>query len=171
MIDELDKKLITELQKDSWRSYVDLGGRLAVHEGTVRKRLIRLLDKDIIKIVAIPNLRNLGYRFVSIMGVQVSMPDLRQVVTNLAQKQHVCFVTIVTGTYDLIVIIITRSIEEYIRFCESELRTIPGILRTEGFIILDIAKGSVNLLDTTGLIHNLDTTSQVNPKIGNQVSN
>jgi len=159
MTDELDRKLILELQKDGRKGYVDLASELGVVEGTVRKRVKHLVDRDIIKIVAVPNLRELGYGFVSIMGLQVSVADLRRVATNLAQNQHVCFLAFVTGRFDLIAFIVTRTSEEYSRFWEKELSTIPGVLRTEAFVNLDIIKGSVSLLDTIELVRNLDISS------------
>lgn len=156
MLDEFDRRLIQELQKDGRKGYVDLASELGVVEGTVRKRIKHLLEKDIIRVVAVPNLRKLGYGFVSIMGLQVSVPELRRVATNLAQNPHVCFLAFVTGRFDLIAIIVSRSPDDYSHFWETELSTIPGILRTEGLVNLDIIKGSAGLLDTTDLVSNLD---------------
>ncbi|MCL0095925.1 AsnC family transcriptional regulator [Dehalococcoidia bacterium] len=45
MIDELDRKLIQELQRSSRQSYVDLARMLGVVEGTVRKRVKDLQDR------------------------------------------------------------------------------------------------------------------------------
>ena len=156
MTDELDRKLVLELQKDGKKGYVDLASGLGVVEGTVRKRVKHLLDRNIIEIVAVPNLRKLGYGFVSILGLQVSVADMRRVATKLAQNQHVCFLAFVTGGFDLIAIVVTRSPEEYSHFWESELATIPGVLRTEAFVNLDIIKGSASLLDTIELVRNFD---------------
>ncbi|MFQ6115108.1 MAG: Lrp/AsnC family transcriptional regulator [bacterium] len=159
MTDELDRKLIQELQKDGRKGYVDLASGLGVVEGTVRKRVKHLLDRNIVKIVAVPNLRELGYGFVTILAVQVSVADMRKVATNLAQNQHVCFLAFVTGRFDLIAIVVTRTPEEYSHFWESELSTIPGVLRTEAFVNLDIIKGSAGLLDTIELVRNFDIPS------------
>jgi len=79
MFDELNRKLIQELQKSGRQGYVALAEMLGVVEGTVRKRVKDLLDKKVIKIVAVPNPRALGYNFVSIMGLQVRMAELRKV--------------------------------------------------------------------------------------------
>ncbi|MCL0029776.1 AsnC family transcriptional regulator [Dehalococcoidia bacterium] len=45
MIDELDRKLIQELQRSNRQSYVDLARMLGVVEGTVRKRVKDLQDR------------------------------------------------------------------------------------------------------------------------------
>ena len=73
MVDDLDRKLIEELQENGRKAYIDLARKLGVVEGTVRKRIKHLLAKDVIKIVAVPNVRKLGYGFISIMGLQVRM--------------------------------------------------------------------------------------------------
>ncbi|MCL0058199.1 Lrp/AsnC family transcriptional regulator [Dehalococcoidia bacterium] len=157
MIDELDRKLIQELQRSGRQSYVDLARMLGVVEGTVRKRVKDLQNRKIIKIVAVPNPRELGYSFISIMGLQVRMADLRKVADDLAQKPNVCYLAFVTGRYNLMAIIMTRSSEELSHFIETEISAIPSILRTETFVNLDIIKGGAPWLDTTQLISNLDT--------------
>ena len=159
MVDDLDRKLIHELQKNGREVYVDLARKLGVVEGTVRKRVKHLLDRGIIKIVAVPNVRELGYGFTSIMGLQVRMEDLRKVAEKLAQNQHVCYLAFVTGRYDLMAIVVTQSPEELSRFIEKEVSAIPSILRTETFVNLDIIKGAAGLIDTIQLVRNFDTSS------------
>lgn len=159
MVDDLDLNLIRELQKNGRESYVDLASRLGVVEGTVRKRIKHLLDRDIIKIAAVPNVRELGYSFTCIMGLQVRMEDLRKVAKNLAQNQHVCYLAFVTGRYDLMAIVVTQSPEELSQFIEKEISAIPSILRTETFVNLDIIKGAAGLLDTVQLVSNLNISS------------
>ena len=163
MVDDLDLNLIQELQKNGRESYVDLAGKLGVVEGTVRKRIKHLLDRDVIKIAAAPNVRALGYGFTTMIGFQVRMEDLRKVAKNLAQNQHVCYLAFVTGRYDLMAIVVTQSPEALSRFIEKEISAIPSILRTETFVNLDIIKGAAGLLDTTQLIRDLDISSLRKP--------
>lgn len=157
MIDELDQKLIQELHKDGRESYTDLARKLGLVEGTVRKRVKHLIDKNIIEIVALPDLSELGYRLASIMGLQVKMADLRKVADALAKNPNVCYLAFVTGRYDLMAIIVTRSHKELSNFIEKEISAIPSVLRTETFINLDIIKGKSFQIDATQLISNLST--------------
>ena len=154
MIKELDLRLIQELQKNGRQSYVDLATMLGVVEGTVRKRVKDLLDNKVMKIVAVPNTRKLGYNFISIMGIQVRMAELRDVAENLAQKPNVCYLAFVTGRYDLMAVIMTQSPEELSQFIEKEISALPSILRSETFVNLDIIKGTWPMIDTTQLINN-----------------
>jgi Lrp/AsnC family transcriptional regulator for asnA, asnC and gidA len=158
MVDKLDRKLMMELQKSGRQSYVDIARTLGVVEGTVRKRVKDLLNRNIMKIVAVPNPRELGYNFISIMGLQVRMADLRKVAEKLVQKPIVCYLAFVTGRYDLMAIIMTQSPEELSHFIEREISALPSVLRTETFVNLDVIKGGWPGLDTTQLISNIDVS-------------
>ena len=159
MKDNLDLQMIQELQKDGRESYADLAKKLGVVEGTIRRRLKQLLHKETVKIVAVPNLRKLGYSLITIMGLQVNMVDLRKVADKLAQNPNVCYLAFVTGRYDLMAIIVARSSNELSKFIEREISAIPSILRTETFVNLDIIKGGWLMLDTIELLSNLNISS------------
>lgn len=154
MYDELDRRLIEELQKNGRESYTNLANTLGVVEGTVRKRLKSLLDRDIIKIVAIPNLLRLGYNLMSIMALDVRIGDIRKVGNHLAEKPNVLYLTSVTGRYDIIVMIAARSTQELNEFIEDEISSMPSVLKTETFVTLDIIKAGASFLDTAQIMHN-----------------
>ena len=156
MLNRLDQELILELQKSGRQSYVELAKLLFVTETTARNRVKHLLDKGIIKIAAMPNLEVLGYSFMGIVGLQVRLADLRKVAEELAENANVSYLANVTGRYDLIAIVVTKSSREFADFIENVTSAIPSILRTETFVNLNIYKGHENGLDTTQLISNLD---------------
>ena len=156
MIDELDLKLILELQKDGRARHVSLARKLDVVEGTVRKRIKNLVEGNIIKTIAVPDLHKLGYNFMSFMALQVQLADLREIAENLARKPNVCYLAFITGRYDMIAIVMTRSPEELAHFIEKELSAVPSILRTETFVNLEILKGGWPMIDTTQLLSDVD---------------
>lgn len=155
-IDALDQKLILDLQKDGRRTYMDLAKMLGVTEGTIRNRLRKLVSQGIIKITAIPELDKLGYSFMGIVGMQVRLADLRAVADQLAKNPNVCYLANVTGRYEFIAIVITKSAGEFAVFMENVISGIPSILRTETFVNLHVYKGQVIGLDTGHLVSNLD---------------
>jgi len=155
-LDKLDQKLILSLQEDGRHSYMDLARMLGVTEGTIRNRLRKLVDGGVMKIAAIPELHKLGYGFMGIVGMQVRLADLRTVAEQLVKNPNVCYLANVTGRYELIAIVVTRSQKEYADFMENAVSAIPSILRTETFVNLNIYKGHANGLDTTQLIRSLD---------------
>ena len=151
-MDKIDLEIIKELQKNGRESYADLARMLGVVEGTVRKRIKNLLDENILKVVAVPNMAKMGYTLLSIMGIQTGGPNVRKVADTLIKSEHICYVAYVTGRFDLIAFIIARSPLELSRIIEGEIRVIPSIERTETFVSLDILKGSWGVIDTVQLI-------------------
>lgn len=158
MVDKLDVKLLQELQRDGRTGHVDLAKKLGVAEATVRKRIKKLQNDNIMKVIAVPNLHKLGYNLMSLMALQVEVANLRKIADNLMKKPNVCYLAFITGRYDMIAIVLTRSPEELSQFIEKDLSTVPGILRTETFVNLDILKGAWPLMDTAQLIDNLGIT-------------
>jgi Lrp/AsnC family transcriptional regulator for asnA, asnC and gidA len=148
MIDEFDCRLIKELQKDGRQTYIELGKKLGVVEGTIRKRIKVLRDKGVIRIIAVPNLSNMGYNFTCTMCLQVRLSDLRNVANTLAQNPNVSHLAFITGRYDLIARIILRSPEELSKFIEEEISAIPSVLRTETFVDLDKIKEDWSGIDS-----------------------
>ena len=153
MTDQLDRELIIELQKDGRRSFVELAEVLHVSEATARNRMRRLLSSGIVKITAVPDLQMLGYQFIGIVGIQVRLVELRGIVEQLTRHANVCYLANVTGRYDLIGIIVTRSSREYADFIEGTVSVIPGVDRTETFVSLNVFKGEAMGLDTLDLLN------------------
>jgi len=155
MIDELDQKIIGELQRDGRQSFVELAKKLNVVEGTVRKRYKNLMEKGIIKVRACPDLQKLGFSFIGFMGLQVQMADLRAVMNELSQKPNVCHLAFVTGRWDLMAVVAARSPKELADFVENEISKLPSVLRTETLVNLDTIKGGQQGFDTEQLIKTL----------------
>jgi len=156
MTDELDLELIRQLQKDGRARHVDLAKKLNVVEGTVRKRIRDLLENNIIKTIAAPNISKLGYNFIGFMALQVKMAKLRRIADVLGKKPNVCYLAFVTGRYDMIAIVITRSPEEFAHLIEKEISAIPGVVRLESFVNLETLKGGWPMVDTTQLLNRAD---------------
>jgi Lrp/AsnC family transcriptional regulator for asnA, asnC and gidA len=159
MLDKIDQKLIEELQQDGRASYMQLSYKVGITEAAVRKRVRKLVDKGVIKIAAIPNVSEIGYKLMSVIGIQVDMKNLRKVADTLAKKPNVCQLAFVAGRFDLMAFVMARSHKQLSNFIEKEISTVPGVLRTETFVNLDVIKGAWSGTDTTQLVSNLDSLS------------
>lgn len=155
-MDKIDQELIVELQKNGRQSYVKLAQAVGVAEATVKNRVKGLVDKGYIDITAVAHLDKLGYDFVGIMGLQVELSELKRVGYELARLPNVCYVSHVTGRYDLILIIVTKSSRMFAEFVEDVMSTFPSILRIETFVALNTYKGGVFIPDTSQIISGLD---------------
>ena len=160
MVDELDLRLVSELQTNGREAFVILGEKLGISEGTVRKRFKGLIDDDIISVAALPNLRKLGLGVVGIVAFQVRMDELEKAAEALTQDERVCYLTLVAGRYDLVAVVIARSTEDLSDFIEGKNRPSAGIVRSETFVALRSFKGSIPAMDTLQLIAGLRSGSR-----------
>ncbi|MBT3363612.1 MAG: Lrp/AsnC family transcriptional regulator [Chloroflexi bacterium] len=158
MLDNLDLNIIQILEEDGRQRFVDIAARMGVAEGTIRKRVKKLLDGNIIKIKAYPNPKRLGFNVIAVMGLQVQMSALRHVAQILEAKPSVQWLAFVTGRYDMLALVIEKTTEDLSRFIEREISAIPSITKTETFINLDVVKGLMS--NTIGLIESLKTAKR-----------
>ncbi len=155
VLDKLDQKLIFELQRNGRQSFVELANLLQVSEITIRRRVKRLTDSGTIRITTIPDLEALCYTFTCMVGIQVRMVDFDSTVEQITSHANVCYLSKVTGRYDLIAIVVAKSSREFADFLQNLTSNIPGISRTETFVNIDIYKGQAVAPDTSHLVSNL----------------
>jgi Lrp/AsnC family transcriptional regulator, regulator for asnA, asnC and gidA len=139
-MDELDRKIMALLQLDGRASNAKIAREVGVTEGTVRRRLSRLLEDDFIEIMAVPNLEKLGYTTTALIGLQ-SMPAKQEAVANaIAMLEEVNYVATTTGAYDIFLWVGVKSAEELGQFLRQKLGPIEGIQHSETFVNLFIKK-------------------------------
>jgi len=156
MFDDLDRKIIVELSKDGRLPFVELAEKLQVTETTIRKRVKQLLASGTIHIRAVPDLESMGYKFIAVVGLQIRLADLKHVAMELIQHPNICYAINVTGRFDFLIIVVTRSSREFADIIENVVSVIPGMIRTETFVNLNIYKGKITGLDTEQLLRVMD---------------
>jgi Lrp/AsnC family transcriptional regulator for asnA, asnC and gidA len=128
------------LQLDARASNAKIAREAGVAEGTVRRRLNRLLEGDFIKFLVVPNLLNLGYTTTALIGLQ-SVPAKQEAVADAAARlEEVHYVAITTGAYDIFLWVGTESGEQLGQFLRQKLGSIEGIRHSETFVNLSIKK-------------------------------
>ncbi|MGE0212910.1 MAG: Lrp/AsnC family transcriptional regulator, partial [Parvibaculaceae bacterium] len=65
---------------------------------------------------------------------------VRSIARELAKSPEVYFVSITTGTYDILIGAVFRSNDELLKFMTDRLPRIPGIERTRTATVLDVVK-------------------------------
>ena len=145
-LDALDFILIKELEKDGRQTNTDLAKKIGTSKATARRKLKRLLDDRIIKVVAVANPPALGYKTVATMGINVRPGEVDSVAAKLASYDYVHFVILSTGRYDIITWMMFREPEDLSDFLRNELGNIPGLVSAETMINLKIIKDSFTYL-------------------------
>ena len=145
-MDELDRRIIEILQRDGRASNAKIARDVGVSEGTVRRRLRRLVQDDVAKIIAVPNLDKMGYPTAALIGLQTAPGRLDSVADAISAMSEVHYVAITTGAFDVFAWVGTSSTESLGVFLRTKIGTIPGVTRTETFVNLTIKKRTYGLI-------------------------
>lgn len=146
-IDEQDLTLIACLEKDGRATCTELAEQLNTSMATVRRRLRRLLDEEIIQVVSVVNPMHLGYRTVASIGLNVVPGKVDALAERLSQLPNVHFVSVCIGRYDVILWTLFREPDELNVFLRDKLGSLSGITRIETNIHMDIKKRTFRYLD------------------------
>ncbi|NLK08709.1 MAG: Lrp/AsnC family transcriptional regulator [Firmicutes bacterium] len=141
-LDALDQQLIEHLQVDGRVPYTALAAELGVAEATVRKRVNRLLDEGILKIVGVPSREKLGLSTQAIVGVKVDGDSVERVIVELQPLEIVRYIGVAAGEFDLILELAATSNEELFQFLTRTLRDIEGVVASQTSLIMKVPKKS-----------------------------
>ena len=128
------------LQEDGRAPHIALARRLGVSEGTVRRRVAKLLKGGVIRVVAVAEPERLGYHTSAFIGLQVDPAQVEEVATKLAALAETEQVVITTGRYDIFIWVNLESAAALAAFLHRKIGTVEGVRRTETFISLDTRK-------------------------------
>ena len=139
-MDELDAKIISMLQEDGRASNAGIARSVGVSEGTVRRRLKRLVDDNFIQVVAMLNPGKMGIGAEALIGIQVDPEKVDEVSRAVSQLDEISWVAVTTGSYDIFAWATLESSESLGLFLRTKLGTIVGVRRTETFVSLSVKK-------------------------------
>jgi Lrp/AsnC family transcriptional regulator for asnA, asnC and gidA len=141
-IDQLDQDIIELLQTNGRASNARIARKVGVSEGTVRRRLRRLMDENIVKVIAIPNLDKIGFTTGALIGLQTAPGQLDKVAQSISEMKEVHYLAITTGAFDLFAWVGMTSTEQLGLFLRTQIGSITGVIRTETFVNLSIRKST-----------------------------
>jgi Lrp/AsnC family transcriptional regulator for asnA, asnC and gidA len=143
-LDTLDLKLIRELRNDALQTHAKLGSKLGTSPATIRRKLQRLLEEKLVRIVAIADPVALGYNTQAVIGINVKPGSADAAARELASIRSILHVIINTGNFDLMVWVVLRGTEDLSKFVREELGRIQGIVNYETMVCLKMVKESFN---------------------------
>jgi Lrp/AsnC family transcriptional regulator for asnA, asnC and gidA len=138
--DEIDQQIIRALQKDGRMPNVDIARLIGVTEGTVRKRLERLLDQDVLRIVALTEPAAIGLPIHTMIGLQVDIASLNTVIEQLLKMPEVYAIYYVTGEFDLILDTLFADMASLTRFLTDGVGRLEGVRKSSTTHILRAVK-------------------------------
>ena len=140
MVDQFDKKLISLLEQDARQTSEKLAEQLSASPSTVRRRLGELIKRGVIRVVAIPEPKQIGVPLVAIVAFQVLHEKATSFLKTLGSRKDVKCLYVTSGRFDAMALMWFSSTEQLYDFMEKEVSKIEGIKATETFVCLHAEK-------------------------------
>jgi Lrp/AsnC family transcriptional regulator len=148
-LDQHDVAILKELQRDASLSSTELAERVGLSQSPCWRRVNQLEEAGIIqKKVALVARRKLGIDVLVFVHVKLashgwqSLPKFKQKVVSFPEVLQ-CF--LVMGDIDFILLVATRTIEEYNHFVQQKLAQIPGVQSIDSRIVSEETKNTTEL--------------------------
>ena len=138
-IDDLDSKIITLLEKNGRIPNTDLAKKLRTSETTVRKRIKRLIDEDLIKVVAVRNRAKLGYDTNGNIRIETDTRKTKAVARKLSRFEEIWYIAQLAGDAEFDIEFSVRSRYDLLLLLDK-INQIDGVTRTRPSIRLKLVK-------------------------------
>ena len=138
-LDDADKALIELLQRDGRMPYTRLAEAIGLSEAAVRQRVQRLIETNVVQIVAVTDPLSLGFRRQAMIGVRTE-GDIASVADALAALEEVDYVVYTSGRFDLLAELVCEDDEHLLTVLNEKIRRIPGVTSSETFVYLRLHK-------------------------------
>lgn len=142
-LDDVSKSIIEHLQTDGRRSYAAIAKSVGLSEAAVRQRVQRLLESDVMQIVAVTDPLQMGFTRQAMVGIRAE-GELHLVADRLSAMPEVDYVVTTAGSFDLIIEVVCENDDELLNLLSRRIRTLPGVVSTETFVYLKLNKQHYN---------------------------
>ena len=142
-LDDVAKRIIELLQEDGRQSYAAIAKAVGLSEAAVRQRVQRLLDAEVMQIVAVTDPLQVGFRRQALIGIRVD-GDLTSVAEALTEMPAVDYVVTTAGSFDILAEVVCEDDDQLLELLTKGVRTLPGVQSTETFVYLKLNKQHYN---------------------------
>ena len=133
-IDETSLSIIKHL-RDGRKSFKKIGDELGITENTVRSRVAKLNDEGVLQISGHVDPESLpGHRLV-IVGVKLGTLNLIKKAEEFSKLKGVVSVSVVTGRYDLILVVLLKEGFDLLQFYTQEVYRLQDVRSVETFVV------------------------------------
>jgi Lrp/AsnC family transcriptional regulator for asnA, asnC and gidA len=142
-LDKLDRQIIAALARDGRISYRELARVLDVSEGTVRTRMARLQDEDLVRVTLVGSPLALGVGMNVMIMIRVKPGHVRETAEALVKFPHVRFVGLSFGPADVCIQSLHKDIGDLHHFVSEVIpKVAPAVVSTETFQLAEVMKST-----------------------------
>ncbi len=140
VIDDADLAIVEELRANGRATNQQIADRLGLTAATVSARIRRMEDADKLRVVAVSDFSAHGYNVLLEVAIEVDNRKASDVVAELAELPEVFAAHLVTGRYDIDLLVALHDFDELPDLLLNKISKIRGIRSIMPAIAVDIIK-------------------------------
>ncbi len=133
-IDDINIEIIKHLRQGR-KSFKKIADELGITENTVRVRVNKLIDEGILDITGLVDPEALPGHRVVLVGVKLATMNLVQKAKEFSKLKGVVSASVVTGRYDLMLMVLLRDGFDLLEFYTQEVYGLKDVRSVETFVI------------------------------------
>lgn len=141
-LDATAKRIIELLQEDGRISYAAIAKAVGLSEAAARARVQKLLDSEVMQVVAVTDPTQVGFTRQAMIGVRTE-GDPMKVGDRLAEVREVDYVVTTAGSFDLLVEVVCED-DPHLLDVIRQVRELEGVVSSETFVYLKLNKQHYN---------------------------
>ncbi|WP_297421142.1 Lrp/AsnC family transcriptional regulator [Thermococcus sp.] len=144
-LDEVDKKILTILQKNSRTPLREISKEVGLAESTVYERIKKLKERGIIqKFTVMLDPESLGFNIMAFILIKSKAGMYTSVADELSRYPQIVEIYETTGDYDMLVKIRTNGSDELNEFLDR-IGNVDGVVATHTMVVLKVHKETTEL--------------------------
>ena len=133
-IDKINLAIIKHLRSGR-KSYKKIAEQLSVSENTVRARVQKLMDHGILEITGLVDPEAINGHRIVMVGVKLKTMDLVNKGEEFSKVKGVISVSVVTGRFDLILMVLLKTGFGLLEFYTEEVSKLEDVQSVETFVV------------------------------------
>jgi Lrp/AsnC family transcriptional regulator for asnA, asnC and gidA len=133
-IDDTHIQIIQHLRNGK-KSFKRIAEALNLSENTVRSRVSSLIEEGVLEISGLFDPEAVSGHRIVLIGVKLTTMDLVKKGEEFSMLKGVVFVSVVTGRFDLILMVLLREGFGLLEFYTQEVARLKGIQSVETFVV------------------------------------
>lgn len=142
--DETDRKIVEHLRLNGRATNQQVAESLNLIASTVSARIRRMEDAGMLRVVAVSDFAVHDYHVLIHLAIEVSGRPAAEVAEELAAFSEVFAVHLVTGRYEISLVLTLRDMDELAPLIAEKIAQVPGIGAMIPSVGLDIVKYSLD---------------------------
>lgn len=136
-LDDLDKKILDHLNKDSRVSYTSLAEKLGISDVAIKKRIDKLIEQGVIERFSISiDHKKLGQPLKAFILVKTIPAEARQVNEELKKMRNVSRLFSTIGPYDTLLELTCKDIDELKSLMDENIGNLRGVTDVRTLVVV-----------------------------------